>query len=105
MTIEIYAPHLKINEMLIDDIKTKLASLSHLSEKISRAEVFLQEEGKLKSCKIRLDIFGDTLFVHKTGKRFQGAVSSAMSALRRLLKAKVEQRNEPVEEIISTVKV
>lgn len=98
MTIEIYSPNLKVSEQLTKAIEKKLVALSHLG-KVSRAEVFLTigdilpEENKV--CKIRLDIPGDTLFVHKNGVSFENAVTSAIKILKRLLKKTTEHRNEP----------
>ncbi len=109
MTIEIYSPKLKVNEKVVDIIEKKVSALSHLSEKVSRAEIFLTEDIALKQeskvCKIRLDIFGDTLFVQKNSTSFENAVIAAVKVLKKLLKKKSEKNNVPPDEITSTVKV
>ena len=109
MTIEIHSPNLQVNERAIDAIKKKVLSLSHLGEKISRAEIFLTEDAALatenKICKIRLSIFGDDLFVSKNADSFVKAATAAIRVLRRGLKKKQEVRNEPPEEITSTVHI
>jgi putative sigma-54 modulation protein len=109
MTIEIHSPNLKVSEKVLDVIKKKVLTLSHFSEKVSRAEIFLTEDHSLASenkvCKIRLDIFGDTLFVHKNAGDFEKAAVSAVRILKRRLKKIEEERNEPPEKITSTVKV
>jgi len=109
MLIEIHSPNLKVDDETLDRVKRKVLSLSHLSEKVSRAEIFLTEENERpkenKTCKIRLDIFGDTLFVHKDADTFENAAVSAVKTLKRRLKKRDEQRSEPPDEIISTVNI
>ena len=109
MTIEIYSPNLQVKEEVLKRIEKKVMTLSHLSEKISRAEIFLTEDSALikqnKVCKIRLDIFGDDLFVHKNADNFEKAAADAIKVLKRHLKQKAEHKNEPPDEITSTVKV
>jgi|SRR4051812_24815090 len=104
MTIEIYSPNLNVSEQFAKAIEKKILALSHLG-KVSRAEVFLTIDHALpkesKVCKIRLDIPGDTLFVHKNGISSENAVTAAVKILKRLLKKTTEHRNEPRDEIIS----
>ena len=70
---------------------------------------FLTEEAALgkenKTCKIRLSIFGDDLFVIKNADSFVKAATAAIRVLRRGLKKKQEVRNELPEEITTTVDV
>src|SRR5438046_1054582 len=109
MIIEIHSPNLKANNKILDGIRRKILVLSHLSEQISRAEIFLTEADSLrkenKVFKIRLDIFGDALFVHKNASSFESAATSAVRTLKSLLKQKTERRNEPPDEITSTINV
>ena len=109
MTIEIRSPHLKPGKKILAVIEKKVLTLAHLSEKVSRAEIFLETDNPLirenKVCKIRLDIFGDTIFVHKKAKSFEEAATSAVRVLKKRLKRKKENRNEPPDEITSTVEV
>jgi len=109
MTIEIHSPNLQVKQGVLTRIEKRLMRLSHLGEKISRAEIFLTEDNTLmkqnKVCKIRLDIFGDTLFVHKHAKSFEIAASDGVKVLRRRLKQKAERNNETPDEVTTTVEV
>jgi putative sigma-54 modulation protein len=109
MTIEIHSPNLQVNERTIDAIKKKVLNLSHLGEKISRAEIFLTEDAPSakedKICKIRLSIFGDDLFVSKNADSFGKAAMAAIRVLKKGLKKKQELASEPAEEVTSTVDI
>lgn len=109
MTIEIHAPDLRVTDRTIDTINKKVLNLSRLGEKISRAEIFLTEDAALpkenKTCKIRLSIFGDDLFVSKNADSFEKAATAAIRVLKKGLKKKQEQRNDPPEEVTSTVNI
>ncbi|HET6766427.1 MAG TPA: HPF/RaiA family ribosome-associated protein [Chitinophagaceae bacterium] len=109
MTIEIHSPNLRLNERTLHAIRKKVLNLSHLGEKVSRAEIFLTEDAALakenKICKIRLSIFGNDLFVSKNADSFGTAATTAIRALKKGLKKKQELRNEPPEEITSTVDI
>ena len=99
MTIEIHSPHLKIKEKALQIIEKKIVALSHLGKHISRAEIFLTEDPPTikenKICRIRLDIIGDTLYVHKNADSFEKAAADAIKVLKKHLTQKVEHRNEP----------
>jgi hypothetical protein len=107
MIIEIHAPKLKIDENVITRIKKSLVGISHLGEKISRAEVYLSEgQGKVqdnKTCKITLSLTGDSFFVTQHAGSFEKAALSAIKLLKKGLKKNIGKRNEPPEEIITTV--
>ena len=109
MTIEIHSPNLQVNERTINSIKKKLLALSHLGEHVSRAEIFLTENIAIpkenKTCKIRLSIFGDDLFVSKNADSFGKAATAAIRILRRGLKKKQEVRNEVPEIVTSTIDI
>lgn len=109
MTIEIHSPNLHVDERTIDIIKKKVVNLSHLGEKISRAEIFLTEDialpEKNKICKIRLSIFGDDLFVSKNADSFGKAATAAIRILRRGLMKKQEVRNDLPEIVTSTIDI
>ncbi len=109
MTIEIHSPNLQISEQLFGVIRKKILALARLGENISRVEIFFAEHmempGKNKSCKIRLSIFGDSLFVQKLDNSFEQAALSAIKVLKRNLKKKLQKRNQIPEEVISTVEV
>jgi putative sigma-54 modulation protein len=109
MTIEIYSPHLKVKETILETIEKKIVALSHLGEHISRAEIFLAEEQSVvkenKICTVRLDLIGDTLLVRKNAESFEKAAADAIKVLKKSLKEKAEHRNEPPDVIISTVQV
>jgi len=106
MTIEIHSPHLKIKETTLKIIEKKIVALSHLGKHVSRAEIFLAEDPpgvkENKVCKIRLDIIGDTLYVHKNANSFEEAVRDAIKVLKKRLTQKVEHRKEPADKMVST---
>ena len=109
MTIEIHSPHLKIKETALEAIQKKIVALSHFGKHISRAEIFLTEEPpnikKNKICRIRLDIIGNTLYLHKKADSFEKAAGDAIKVLGKLLKQKNGHRTEPADKILSTVGV
>jgi ribosomal subunit interface protein len=109
MNIEIHAPQLEVSNKLVEVIRKKILSLSHLAENISRAEIYLAEHhemrGQNKSCKIRLSIFGEAVFVHKYGDSFEKAFKSAATSLKRNMKKQLEKRNQLPDEITSTVEI
>lgn len=106
MTIEIHSPHLKIKETDLKIIEQKIVALSHLGKHISRAEIFLTKDPpgvkQNKVCKIRLDIIGDTLYVHKNADSFEKAARDAIKVLKKRLTQKVEHKNEPADIMVST---
>ena len=109
MTIEIHSPNLQVSEKTIKAIEKKVLTLSHLGEKVSRAEVYMTEDPALplenKVCKIKLTIYGDDLFVHKNADSFEKAAFSAIKVLKRSLKKKQEVRNSLPDELTTTVEV
>jgi len=109
MTIEIHSPNLQVSEETIQVIEEKILTLSHLGEKISRAEVYLTQDTALpeenKICKIRLTIYGDDLFVRKNASSFEVAATTALKVLKRNLKKKQEQHNTLPDDITSTVEI
>lgn len=109
MTIEIHAAPMKEDVKLIDFIKEKLMALSHLHHHISRAEVNLFEYKELrkqnKVCEIRLDIFGENLFVRREADQYKKSVTAVLKELKKLVKEQVKHQNEPPDITTSTVKV
>jgi len=109
MTIEIHSPKLNVREKMLETIKKKATTLSRFGESISRVEIFLTEENSPardnKTCKIRLSIFGDTLFVQKTADSFEKAAMSVIRVLKRRLTQKFKERNLPPDAMTSTVEV
>jgi ribosome-associated translation inhibitor RaiA len=109
MIIEINSSNSKLSKATVKAIEKKAMKLSRFSEKISKVDIFLSEENspvkENKSCKIRLDIFGDSLFAQKTTASFETAATSVIRVLKLMLKEKTGQRNVPSDEIISTVNI
>jgi len=109
MIIEINSPILKVSHEAATAMERKVMRLARSGEKISRAEIFLTEENSTvkenKNCKIRLDIFGDTLFAHKTAETFERAAESGIKILKKMLKGNSGQRNVLPDEIITTVNI
>jgi hypothetical protein len=109
MTIEIYSFHVKIKETTLKTIEKEIVALSHLGRRISRVEIFLTEDPATvkenKICRIRLDIIGDTLYVHRNADSFEKAAGDAIKVLKKHLSQKVEYKNKPADKIINTLKV
>ena len=109
MTIEIHSPNLRVSERIVKAIEKKVMSLTRFGENISRVEIFLTEENshskENKNCKIRLEIFGDTLFAHKTAENFEKAATLVIKILKLRLRKRSEQRNISPDEITTTVDV
>ncbi|HVT86578.1 MAG TPA: HPF/RaiA family ribosome-associated protein [Chitinophagaceae bacterium] len=109
MTIEFHVGQIKAEEKLIDYIKEKLVALSHLHHHISRAEVYLHEYKELrkenKVCEIRLDIFGETVFVRRESGQYKKSATEVLKELKKLVKEQVKHQNDPPDITTSTVKV
>ena len=109
MTIEFQVSQVKRSNALVDFIKGELMDLAHLNKRISRAEVYLHEDNTLreqnKVCEIRLDIFGESLFVRKETGQYKKSATEVLKELKKLVKEQVKHQNEPPDVTTSTVKV
>jgi ribosome-associated translation inhibitor RaiA len=94
MKVEFETPYGKVAETLVNRIRSEMLRLSHVNKRIKRAGVSLKEENAFpadenKVCEIRLDAYGDNLFIHKRGMDFEHAANAAMNDLRKLVKLQV----------------
>jgi 3-hydroxy-3-methylglutaryl CoA synthase len=109
MTIEFQVSQVKGSSALVDFIKNELMALAHLNKRISRAEVYLHEDNTArkqnKVCEIRLDIFGESVFVRKETGQYKKSATEVLEELKRLVKEQVKHQNEPPDVTTSTVKV
>lgn len=109
MTVDIHSPHLKAGSALIRSIEEKVVALSHLNKNISRAEIYLHADKELKKknriCEIRLEIFGETLFVRRISDSFEKSVITVLKELKKLVTEQAKHLNEPPDITISTVEV
>ena len=99
MIIEFHSPRLDVSEKMLETIKKKVKTFSRFGESISRVEIFLTEENSPsndnKTCKIRLLIFGDTVFAQKTSDSFEKAAIAVTRVLKRRLSERFKERNLP----------
>lgn len=99
MNIEFQTPYKKVTEKLIGEIRKELLELSHLNNKISRAEVILREENSFtvdenKVCEIRLNLNKDNLLVHTRKESFEKASKENLKELKHLLNKQEKKTNE-----------
>ncbi|MCK9402504.1 MAG: hypothetical protein M0Q26_03810 [Chitinophagaceae bacterium] len=110
MTIEFHTPYGKVSETLINHIRHEILQLSHLTKKISKAEVLCKENeaitpGENKVCEIILTVSGDDFLVHTRSENFEKSANEAIKELKKFVKQQVKQRKEIPDVITSTVKV
>lgn len=109
MTIEFHTPYGKVTEELVKSIRKDVLEFTHINKKITRAEIALREdrevrESENKICEIRLSVFGDDLFVRRSGGQFEKSSKEAIKELRRLVSKQVKHKNETPDYLVSTVK-
>jgi putative sigma-54 modulation protein len=110
MTIEFQTTFGKVSEKIINEIRNEIINLSHFSKNISRAEVLLKEDKTIipaenKICEIRLTVYGDNLFAHARTENFKDSAKDALKDLKRMVKQQIKKNKEPLDEVISSVKV
>ena len=93
INIILHAIHFDADVKLENFIDDRVQKLSHLSEHIIEAEVFLRVEKGVenKLAEIRLKLPGNDLFAKKSSKTFEEAIDSVTEALRRQLKKRKEK--------------
>lgn len=96
MNITINSVKFTPTQKLEDFVEGKIRKLSHFSDDIIGAEVFLKLENtqdlENKVAEIKLDIPGVELFAKKQSKSFEESTDSAIEALRRQIKKHKEKR-------------
>lgn len=110
MTIEFHTQRACVTEELLDYIRNEVMKMSHLSKKISRAEVVVKEDKTITSsenkiCEIRLTIYGDDLLAHSRSSDFRKSAREVIKELKELVKQLMETLHEPPDITTSTVQV
>jgi ribosome-associated translation inhibitor RaiA len=107
MHIEINTGSHKIDEWIIDDIKNKLIHFNNSDKDINNAIVHLQENENSgnKICEIELFLFAEPIFVHQEAESFIEACRKAIEEITPLVNEEIKSRNQPTDEIVSTVDV
>jgi len=110
MIIEFHTLQVKVTDTLINHIKGELIRLSHIQDKISRAEVKLTEMNELippanKKCEIRLAIYGSSITCQRITGDFKKSANEVIRELKKLVKEQVKNEKEPPDEMTSTVNV
>jgi mRNA-degrading endonuclease RelE of RelBE toxin-antitoxin system len=108
--IEFHTAYGKVSESLIDEVRREILSLSHMNRDISRAEVTMKEDETMnpvenKICEIRITVYGDDLLLHSRTSSFRNSAHEAIKELKKLVKEQVKRKQEPPDEMTSTVKV
>ena len=90
MTIEFNTSYGKVPEKLVRDIRNEIVELSHINKKISRAEVSLKEEETIipaenKVCEIKLNVYGNDIFVHARTQNFNNSAKEVIKELKRMV--------------------
>lgn len=107
MHIEINTGSQKIDEWIITDLKNKITRFYNADKNIENAIVRLKENNNYgnKICEIELSLFTDPIFVHCEAKSFTEACRQAIEEITPLVDEEIKSRNEPPDEIVSTVDV
>jgi len=108
MNIELDIPKGAVKEWVISYASDKLMELHKRDSEISSAKVCFKlptTDNESKICEISLTIYGDSLFVHRKAASFEQAVFDALKDLTLKVDKQISVRNEPPDELTSTVKV
>jgi ribosome-associated translation inhibitor RaiA len=110
MIIEIHAPHSEVNESILNPVKEKVLSFSHMIRDIVKAEIILRDDvaaasTESKICEIRLTMYGDSLFVHRRSGSFEESAWLAVTELEKTVLEQTKLQQDLPDQITSTVKV
>lgn len=109
MDIEFHAPQGKVKEWLIDHMRNELMELHHREKGISRGTVTFAEEradaGTAKTCAVDLYIFGDSIFVRRMADTYEQASREVLEELYSRVDERMLNKNEPPEELTSSVSI
>lgn len=109
MIIEIHAPHSEVNESILNPVKEKVLSFSHLIKDVVKAEIVLRDDVSAdtdkKICEIRLTLYGDSLFVHRRSNSFEESAWLAVTELEKAVLEQAKLQQGLPDQITSTVKV
>jgi|SRR6516164_6518773 putative sigma-54 modulation protein len=109
MNIEFFAPQDEVNVWVLDYVKEKLLEFHEKDHEISVAAVHFREERgssqTKKICEISLTIYGDNIFVHRDADSFEQASQRVIAELSSHVDEQVKRKNEPPDQLTSTVDV
>lgn len=108
LNIEFHHPQGRVEESDLNMIRDGLMELRQQFKDISRAHVHLKDSGENnneKICEIDLTIYGSSIFLKRSAGTYLEAAKEVLGGLREKIAEQVKSRNEPPDEITSTVKV
>ena len=106
MHIEFHTPVGEVKEWLVDHMKEKLVELHHYEPAIFRAQVYFKNiVGRGKVVEVDIPTFGSSLFIHRTSSNYEQAMREVLEELEFKVTQRYESRNEPPDEITSSVDV
>ena len=105
MNIEFYTPESQVKEWVINYIKEQLMELHNRNKKISRAEVYFRDQNVVKICEVELSIYGNSISVQRSADKYENAAREVVKELTAKMEEQAKMRNEPPDEITSTIKV
>ena len=105
MNIEFYTPEGQVREWIINYVKEQLMKLYKRNKKIARAEVYFRDQGNQKVCEVDLSMYGESMLVHNMADSFDKAAREVLQELTRKIEEQLKTKNEPPDEITSTIKV
>jgi hypothetical protein len=105
MNIEFYTPASQVKEWVINYIKEQLIELHNRNKIISRAEVYFRDQNAVKICEVELSIYGNSISVQRSADKYENAAREVVKELTAKMEEQAKMRNEPPDEITSTIKV
>ena len=105
MNIEFYTPEGEVREWVINYMKEQLIELHNRNKKISRAEVYFRDQNAMKTCEVELSIYGDSISVQRFADKYEKAAREVLKELTAKMDEQDRIKNEPPDEITSTIKV
>lgn len=105
MNIEFYTPEGQVREWVINYIKEQLIELHKRNKKISRAEVYFRDQNSIKTCEVELSIYGDSISVQRSADKYEKAAREVLKELTAKIDEQAKIKNEPPDEITSTINV
>jgi hypothetical protein len=106
MNIEFHSPAEGVSNSLIDHVRNELIQLHHIDKSVSRAEVIFREAptGE-KVCELRLSVFSDNIYIHRTAPTFTAAAAAVLKMAHGYGQEHVARQSEPQSVITSSVRV
>lgn len=106
MHIEFHTPAGEVKEWLLQHMKEQLVELHHYEPAISRAQVYFRySSDRGNVVEVDIPTFGTSLFIHRTSDSYEQAMREVMEELSSKVMERYNARNEPSDEVISTVEV